>query len=371
MRKVVLVIVLLLLLGAGYVGTKKFVAYAHAYTGTTFNEASLEGSEPRFFYLDWRGDLSPEAVTGLLDAQGLLDFGDAVSFRGRTHRDPLRVIQACLGLHDQLLTSPDPELETLLRRQVDWLLDEAMLELPGEIPVWPQYYRFDRYGLTAPWISALTQGQAISLLVRMAVLTGEERYAEHAFQATLAFMTEGCPIVWRGEDGLFFEEYPCDPPSHVLNGCLFAWLGLWDWARYRDDHGYRQYCLDCLEQIERRVPDFELGDWTRYDVLQERPTSPTYQEIHAALAEALAAITERPFWADRAHRWRAAADNGLGRSRVFIEVLVNRASEKILGRPQPDGRGLKNVRLLQTQASRPILPDDRAHTQPGRRREIA
>jgi hypothetical protein len=285
----------------------------------------------------------------LVDTDGVFSFGDRVEYAGRTRRDPLHVIQACLGLHDQLLDSADAELDerdAILRRQVDWLLGEAVEVLPHDIPVWPQRLRFDRYGLDDPWISALTQGQAISLLVRMATYTGDSTYADWARRATRAFTQPGLPIVWRGGAGeIFFEEYPCEPPSHVLNGCLFAWLGLWDFVRYGGDPEVGSFCLTSLDRIRRRVPAYELGDWTRYDVSHQRPTSPAYQEIHAALAEAIAVATEDAFWRERATRWRAAAEDPLARSRVFFAVLIGKLGERLTAGEPVRGLGLADISL--------------------------
>lgn len=368
MRRIVGLTILAAILIAGAWGVQKYVAYVHQYTGTAFNPESVAAEPPTYFYLDWRGDLPPGRLAERLDEGGLLDFGDAVEHEGRARRDPLRLIQACLGLVDQQLDGPDAATDLILRAQVRYLLSEAMTLLPGGVPVWPQYYVFDRYGLDAPWISALTQGQAVSLLVRMAVLTGEPHYGEWAGRAAQAFRTPGLPIVWRGatgEEGLFFEEFPCRPPSHVLNGCLLAWLGMWDWVRYSGDADYRAFCLRALDQIERRVPDYELGDWTRYDVLQRRPTSPAYQEIHAALASALHAITGDPFWGERAGRWREAAGDAGTRTRVFFAVAADRLRELVTGRPEPEGLGLEDLPAVgHASTARPRLRWAPAHPDP-------
>jgi hypothetical protein len=260
---------------------------------------------------------------------------------GRLRHDPLKVIQASLALHDQLLDEPSAEREAIFRRQVEWVAGEGLIFLPGGIPVWPQYYTFERYGLEGRWISALTQGQAISLLLRASTLTGEARYAELAGQAAAAFTGAELPIVWRGPGGrIFFEEYPCDPPAHVLNGCLFAWLGLWDYARFSGDDELRAFCLEVLGQIRHTVPDYEMGDWTRYDLHQTWPTSPSYQEIHAALARALGEITGDRFWTERGRSWRCAASNPWTRSGVFLRVLGAKIRTRFLG-PPVTPRGLR------------------------------
>lgn len=316
----------------------RFWRYTQRYPHTRFQAASLAPGAPGRFYLDWRaalpgsGTLEPSlAPDGIF--RGGRDLPD-----GR--HDALRVIQASLALHDQLLDRPDPERAVILRRQVEWLIAAAEIraDLPG--PVWPHAYEFPRYGLAAPWVSALTQGQAISLLVRAAAFFGEPRYAELAGQAAAALLDERLPFVHRDDRGRFLEEFPCDPPAHALNGCLLAWLGLWDWARATGDPRLGENCREILAEISRRVPDYDLGGWTRYDRLQRRPTSPAYHELHAALAEALAAVTGEAAWAERAVRWRAGARSPWRRAWVGLQVLYAKASDLARGNAAaPRGRG--------------------------------
>ena len=341
-RQGVTLVSLLLLALAGAAGYR-FSRFAFDYPHNRFNPASLESASPTYFYLDWTRDLPDQrAVRSLLAADGVfhLERLDAVR-AGKLHHDPLTVIQAALGLHDQLLRRRDPELDAIFRRQVDWLVNDAMVMLPDSVAVWPQYYPFPRYGLHDRWVSALTQGQAISLLVRAASYTGRREYLDLAAHAARAFTASGLPITWHGPEGaVFFEEYPCTPPAHVLNGCLLAWLGLWDYARAGDDAAARALCLRAMESISATVPRYELGDWTRYDVHEDRPTSPHYQEVHAALAETMTRIFPGDArWRDRALRWRRAADDPWQRARVFVTVGWCKATAWLspAGHAQPQG----------------------------------
>ena len=82
------------------------------------------------------------------------------------------------------------------------------------------------FSIAPPWVSALAQGQAASLLVRIHLETGEDAYAEAALRALEPFSrpsSEGGVQALLG-DRPFPEEYPTHPASHVLNGAI---LGLW------------------------------------------------------------------------------------------------------------------------------------------------
>ena len=340
-RRTGLLISLLLVAIAGTVGYR-LARYSFDYGHNRFNPASLESAAPTCFYLDWTQDLPDlRAVHAQLGPDGIFFLDRLEVVRdGRLRHDPLTVIQAALGIHDRLLRRREPELDAIFRRQLEWLVNDGMVMLPDSIEVWPQYYPFERYGLRDRWLSALTQGQAISLLVRGAAYTGRREYLDHAARAVRAFTASSLPIVWHGADGaIFFEEYPCTPPAHVLNGALIAWLGLWDYARARDDTTVRAFCLRAIESMASTLPRYEIGDWTRYDVHQTRPTSPHYQEIHAALAETMTRLfpgDER--WRTRAVRWRRAADDPWQRAGVFFRVAGGKAWTRLSGqRIQPEG----------------------------------
>ena len=335
-----------ILVAVGYGLTR----YSFEYDHNRFNPASLESEHPTCFYLNWTRDLPDlRAIRARLGADSVFFMAQLEAVRdGKLRHDPLVVIQAALGIHDRLLRGRELELDTIFRRQLDWLATDGLVMLPDSIAVWPQYYRFDRYGLRDRWVSALTQGQAISLLVRGASYTGRREYLDLAEHAVRAFTASSLPIVWHGADGsVFFEEYPCAPPAHVLNGALIAWLGLWDYARARDDVAVRSFCLRTIESMTTTLPRYELGDWTRYDVQQARPTSPHYQELHAALAETMARIFPGDVrWRARAQRWRRAADDPWQRSRVFFLVAWNKATARLFppGQTRPQGLLLEEPR---------------------------
>lgn len=332
------VLLVLAVLGGSIYGGVRFYGYVFGYQRHEWNPASGGDGPVSYYYVDWREDYRDLRHLRESTREGPLRTRLTREVDGVVRYDPIAVIQLGLSLCDQLLDQPSPEREAVLLHQVEWLQTDGVVWLPGGIPVWPCYWEAKVYGIQPPWISAIAQGQAISLFVRMARRTGDPKYLDLAGKAVRAFFEPGLPLVWRGDDGrVFFEEYPTDPPSHVLNGCLCAWLGLWDYARETGDPRVREFCTESLKGIQQSIPEYELGDWTRYDVLQKRPVSPNYQEIHAALAESIWNITGDPFWRDRARRWRRAADDRLKRIEVFFEVLRAKAVGMVF-HPGPEAR---------------------------------
>lgn len=85
--------------------------------------------------------------------------------------------------------------------------------------------------LTAPWYSAITQGNAISLLARVYSITDDYAYSDAAVRALEPLTKTVAQGGLQGElNGLvWFEETP-DPnyPNHIFNGSVFALLGIRD-----------------------------------------------------------------------------------------------------------------------------------------------
>jgi hypothetical protein len=86
--------------------------------------------------------------------------------------------------------------------------------------------------LHPPWISAMAQGLAMSLLTRAYAATGQRRYLQAARGALRPFRRSvpNGGVVRRYGGHRWYEEYPTPTPSYVLNGFGFTLLGLYDLA---------------------------------------------------------------------------------------------------------------------------------------------
>ena len=82
--------------------------------------------------------------------------------------------------------------------------------------------------LRSPWTSALATGNAMSALLRGWQLFDDDRYRAAAGVAYDALHEPRTGIAIFDGDELWYEEYPGDPPLHVLNGHIYALLGVVD-----------------------------------------------------------------------------------------------------------------------------------------------
>lgn len=196
---------------------------------------------------------------------------------------------------------------------------DRLLENQTDEGAWVQGFDLKHtYELRAPWVSAMAQGEAASLLVRLERATGEERYGEAARRAI-----EPMPSAWLPDGSPFPQEYPTDPPSHVLNGGIYAIWGLYD-------AGSGDQFEDAVETLVRNLHRWDTGSWSLYD-LYPHPirnwASLAYHELHTTQLRAMTAMSSRTalaeaadrfesYWSSRLYRGRALAHKAAFRVRV-------------------------------------------------------
>ncbi|WP_293169985.1 D-glucuronyl C5-epimerase family protein [Oceanithermus sp.] len=202
-------------------------------------------------------------------------------------------------------------------------------------------YTFDRGRLRAPWISAMAQGQGVSVLVRAWRTTGEARYLEQARRATIPFQA---PIAAGGlrssVEGRcpFWEEYPEEPPVHVLNGFFFALIGVLDLATHADDA--TSLARSMSDAVERCVELWDLGYWSSYDLAHRvhgwaNPATVAYHQLHVAQLRFLAQHLGSERLRATAARWEGYARDPRARLRAMWEKVRLRMHQ-----PAPGATGV-------------------------------
>jgi heparosan-N-sulfate-glucuronate 5-epimerase len=209
---------------------------------------------------------------------------------------------------------------------------QAEGEEDGCATFWPFPADLPKYSMRAPWYSAMAQGQIASVLVRAQSLLGD-RYGDLALRAVEPLVgPDRYGLVAHTGDGPVLEEgAPCRPPSHILNGWVFALWGLWDVAAGLGDERARRLYEDSLECLIRTLPAYDVGWWTRYSLFPHPTTDlakPFYHRLHIVQAQVLARMTHRKEFSEAAERWSrydrpAAAAVAVASKLPF--VLLNRS----------------------------------------------
>lgn len=244
---------------------------------------------------------------GPYDSQGipLLDYHGRI---GRQY-NPIAIAQYALGHYNLFQRGREEHHREAFMRSADWLREHLERNDRG-LWVWHHHFDWEYWRtLKAPWYSALAQGQGISALIRAHLETEDRSYltaAEKAFEAFKYGVWEG-GVAYRDENGsLWLEEYIVNPPSHILNGFIWALWGIYDYFLFAGDRSAEGLFLECLDTLEEHLPQYDAGFWSLYDL---SPTwlktlaSPFYHRLHIAQLEILYRLTGRETFLSFSKRW--------------------------------------------------------------------
>lgn len=271
------------------------------------------------YYMTFRGK---STYRGPFDEKGV----PLLNYRGNIglQYNPIAIAQYGLACYNRYRDSGTQRWRDASVRAADWLV--ANLEPNGhDIPLW--HHRFDwpyRQTLKAPWGSGLAQGTGISLLIRAAQETGRADYADAARAAFLSFSVptdQGGVVVRDPEGHLWIEEYIVTPPTHILNGFLWALWGVHDFARWSQDREAGQIFGECVETLACNLQRYDAGFWSLYELPDGTPpmlASRYYHGLHVVQLAALYRMTGREVFRDMATRWSGFLRNPVHISRAFI-----------------------------------------------------
>jgi hypothetical protein len=162
-----------------------------------------------------------------------------------------------------------------------------------------------RYLVEPGWYSAMAQGLAISVLLRAHDATGQRSYLDAAGAAAALMLRPldagGC--AHYDEAGRpFLEECPSDPPSHILNGAVFALIGLNEYEARWDGGGW---AVAAGRRLAAEVGRYDLGYWSRYDLWFAAPASLAYHSLHISLLEVAERLLGHGAFGRVAEAWRS------------------------------------------------------------------
>lgn len=170
----------------------------------------------------------------------------------------------------------------------EWLKDNCVYTEYGFCS-FRSYFDIDIYRINTDWTSAMGQGQALSVLAAAHYLTGDQRYAEVAFDALAAFLY---PIHEKGvtadfEGQLWYEEYGSEEmPVHVLNGFIFSLSGIYDLNRIYNDQVSSKILNVGIESLKNNIKYYDWNFTSLYSYsplyhLASAKSGPdAYHELH-------------------------------------------------------------------------------------------
>ena len=240
-----------------------------------------------------------------------VDTGEEIYFS-------IEIFQYGLGAYDLYLLSEKKD-DAMLRKAVacaEWAIknqqkDGAWVTFAYETPDYPY--------------SAMAQGEAVSLLLRVYQETKDEKNLDavkKAMEFMLLSFEDGGPTKYEGND-VYLYECPKDPL--ILNGWIFSLWGLMDYCKMVDDAMAKEVLKRTLATLEKRLPDFNLRYWSMYEE-GKRISSPFYHKLHVAQLNVLYDLTGKEVYKIYADKWHKYDKNWLFRILAFIK----KACQKVL-----------------------------------------
>jgi len=241
---------------------------------------------------------------------------------------PIAIFQWALGNWDLWLASGRNDQASLVHvmAAANWAIRAQTTE--GGWLCWT--------GLARPTISpfsAMAQGQGASLLVRAASVADAGRYHDAARQAITFMLNSGSHGLVRRSDGwTSLEEYPGETLPAVLNGWIFALVGLSDWAVASRSEAAQADAREFAASLATALPLYDNGYWSRYD-LGGNIASPFYHDLHIAQLRALARLfpAEAARFLQVADRFEGYRLKRLNRMRSIMVKVGQKLAQPTIG----------------------------------------
>ncbi len=219
---------------------------------------------------------------GLVDSEGvpLVNYGSSV---GIQYNPTIICDYALTNYHLYVATGNLTFMRNFLA-QANWLVKNSVQK--GDFNVWE--YRFNwpwsSYNATDPFVSALAQGEGLSVLTRAYILTGNETYLDVAEASTRSFGVEMDlgGVRHTDKDGVWYEEI-ADVGARsgkVLNGFMNALFGLYEfWFETGNTYAHSLF-LEGVQTLSENIQRYDTGSWSYYDLLHHSAASLSYHKQH-------------------------------------------------------------------------------------------
>ena len=206
----------------------------------------------------------------------------------------------------------------------------------------------DHWGAALPigWVSAMAQGQALSVLSRALLLQNDFRYqraGELAFSNLMTTVASGGAMTsladldpsWAGD--VFFPEYPDIPDTFTLNGYMFTLLGVLDWANTVSSSKNKASSAfqNGMISLAKILPYYDIGGFSAYDLSHlTLGGSPyvvgPYLGIHVYLLHALNSVAPNNVSRKYEMIWRNKIDE-MNKLLKFTSISIGSKSPQPLG----------------------------------------
>ena len=228
--------------------------------------------------------------------------------------NPSTIAQYGLQHYSLYLKNEDQASKSKFIKTAEWFVEHQDSKGGWAYQFDHDYYPKRVTKLQAPWYSAIGQGMVMSVLSRAYYLTKNKKYKNSALKAKKVMKTpynQNGVLAKFENKFLFYEEAPTHPPSYILNGFMFALIGLYDlYETFGDKEGKWLYG-EGIKTLKRMLPLYDLGNRTAYD-LTHYTTNGGYPNVatwgyhigHIHLLAAINSLEKDPNMGEALLRWK-------------------------------------------------------------------
>ena len=244
---------------------------------------------------------------GQYDDKGIpmLDYHGKVGLQ----YNPIAIAQYGLGNFNLFRRTKDKERYRKFIKIADWLVEKLKAN-NNDIYVWNHHFDWEyRDILKAPWYSALSQGQGISVLVRAYKETEDKRYLDSVKRAFVSFekrVDEG-GVTYIDKNGYYWlEEAIVNPPTHILNGFMWALWGIYDYYLLTREESAKKIFEEGIKTLKDNLGKFDIGFWSLYEQSGTKLNmlaSKFYHSLHIVQLKVMYNLTRKGFFREYAKKW--------------------------------------------------------------------
>jgi heparosan-N-sulfate-glucuronate 5-epimerase len=222
-------------------------------------------------------------------------------------RNPMTVCNKALFYHDKFIHGDSNQL-ILFLNCANWLIENQTEQ--NDFSVLNYNYNWPVNKMVAPWRSGLANGVALQVLIKAHSITQNEKYLKTAKKFLNSFYVEvkNGGVTYKSESsGWWFEEYADEGGyiSRVLNGHMFALVGIHEYFVYTNDSSANYLFQLGLKGLKENLSKYDKGDGNSFYDLLGRPTNIKYHNIHIDLLNQLFQITGDPIYKSYSDKWKA------------------------------------------------------------------
>lgn len=255
--------------------------------------------------------------------------------------NPAAIALYALSQYNMFVDTGKDQYKELFLNHTNWLVDNLIDK--GKFGVWHYDFRWitPGYVCSPPWISSMAQGLGISVLIRACEMTKNGKYLEVAKKALTSFevpISEGGALYIDKMGDVWYEEYACQKRAQVLNGVIFALIGVYEMYECTKDKNAKAIFDKGVQTLKRRVSDFELNlgffKSSKYDNNLLIYSGDKYHDFHIVQMKKLYEITKEEMFNEYCKRWESYKEkygpNSRSKGRLMFNLIDSRIYTRFL-----------------------------------------